>query len=159
MGFRIRRPGHIVIRCSDVHRSRDFYSKVVGLNIYGNGNRDMYFLSADFDRNHHMVLIRPAIGGAPKPDGDNQIGLAAASFELTSFYALKALHGRLKAYGARIARTEDRGAVKSIFVYDPDGNMFEFYSRDPAAKGDLAAYTQVLGTLDKVLGDPSMAEA
>ena len=75
MGFRIRRPGHIVIRCSDVHRSRDFYSKVVGLNIYGNGNRDMYFLSADFDRNHHMVLIRPAIGGAPKPDGDNQIGL------------------------------------------------------------------------------------
>lgn len=159
MDFKIRRPGHIVIRCSDVHRSRDFYSKIVGLNLYGNGNRDMYFMSADFDKNHHMVLVRPAISGGTAPDADNQIGLATASFELRSFDELKALYRRLTAAGAKIARTEDRGAVKAVFVYDPDGNLFEFYSREPGTKRDISVYTEVLGTLDAVLSESKMVEA
>lgn len=153
MDFKVRRAGHIVIRVADVERSVKFFSDVLGLKVIGSTARDMYFLTADFETNHHMVLVRPAKPGAPPPD--SAIGLAQASFEVASFADLKALYARLKAAGARIDRSEDRGAIKALFAFDPDGNLFQFYCREGEDAPALADHFTVRGDLDAALAEPA----
>lgn len=155
MDFKLRRAGHIVIRCGDVERSRRFFAETVGLKPFGKVRRGMHFLTADFDENHHMVLVRPAREGAEAQDPRRRIGMAAASFEVRSFGELKALYGRLRRDGAEIERTEDRGAVKAVFARDPDGNLFEFYCRDGGAAPALADHTRVRGDLEAELAAPA----
>lgn len=151
MGFKVRRSGHIVIRVADVERSAKFFQDVLGLKLIGSQARQMHFLTSDFDKNHHQVLVRPAKPGARAPDPDHRIGWASASFNIGSFADLKALHGRLMASGGTVERSEDRGAIKALFVRDPDGNLFEFYSVDGAGSPDLADRYTVRGTLDHLL--------
>lgn len=153
MDFKVRRAGHIVIRVADVDRSVKFFNDVLGLTIIGSTARDMYFMTADFEANHHMVLVRPAKPGAPPPDAG--VGMAQASFEVRSFADLKALYARLKAAGARIDRSEDRGAIKALFVYDPDGNLFQFYCREGDEAPALADHFTVRGDLDAALAAPA----
>ena len=64
---------------------------------------------------------------------------------------LKSLYKRLVDFGAEIDRSEDRGSIKALFASDPDGNLFEFYCRDPDAKPELADYYSVRGDLDAEL--------
>ena len=151
MDFKVRRSGHIVIAVSDVERSAKFFTDVVGLSLIGSTARGMHFLTADFQANHHMVLVRPAKPGATPPDVGSRIGLVATSFEVASMDGLKSLYKRLVDFGAEIDRSEDRGSIKALFASDPDGNLFEFYCRDPDAKPELADYYSVRGDLDAEL--------
>jgi catechol-2,3-dioxygenase len=61
---------------------------------------------------------------------------------------LKALYKRLVDFGAEIDRSEDRGAIKALFASDPDGNLFEFYCREPDAAHALGNYFSVRGDID-----------
>jgi catechol 2,3-dioxygenase-like lactoylglutathione lyase family enzyme len=142
MAFKIRRPGHIVLRCADVQRSRAFYGDVVGLTEMGNGDRQMYFLTADFDANHHMVLVRPAKLGGPTPDAGRQVGLASVTMEIRSDDDLEALHRRLTAHGTEIERFEEEGGSKRFSVFDPDGNRLEFFCRADAEAHATGGDTQ-----------------
>lgn len=151
MDFKVRRSGHIVLRVADVERSARFFQDVLGLKLIGSQARKMYFLTADFDANHHQVLVRPAKPGAPPPQSDRRIGFAAASFDIGTLDDLKALHARVLKAGASIDRTEDRGTIKALFVRDPDGNLFELYCRDGKATPPLADRFTVRGTLDHLL--------
>jgi catechol 2,3-dioxygenase len=147
----VRRSGHIVLRVADVERSAQFFQDVLGLKLIGSQARKMFFLTADFDANHHQVLVRPARPGAPTPDSDRRIGFASASFDIGTLDDLKALHARLIKAGAKPERSEDRGAIKALFVRDPDGNLFELYCREGDATPDLADRYTVRGTLDHLL--------
>ena len=151
MDFKVRRSGHIVLRVADVERSARFFQDVLGLKLIGSQARQMYFLTADFDANHHQVLVRPARPGAPAPDSDGRIGLASASFDIGTLNDLKALHARLLKAGATVERSEDRGAIKALFVRDPDGNLFELYCREGKGPPALADRYTVRGTLDHLL--------
>ncbi len=151
MDFKVRRSGHIVIRVSDVKRSVKFFIEVVGLKLFGDTPRGLHFLTADFEANHHMVLVRPARPGAAPPDTASRIGMVAASYEIASMDELKRLYIRLVDFGAGIDRSEDRGSIKAIFAFDPDGNLFEFYCREPGAKTELADFFAVRGDLDAEL--------
>ena len=155
MDFKVRRAGHVVIRVADVDRAARFFTEALGLTVIGSTARKMIFLTADFEANHHMVLVRPAKPGAPPPDAGAPIGMAQASFEVGSFAELKALHGRLREFGARIDRSEDRGAVKALFAYDPDGNLFQFYCREGDSAPRLTDHFTVLGDLDAALAAPA----
>lgn len=155
MDFKVRRAGHVVIRVADVERAAKFFAEVLGLTIIGSTARQMYFMTADFEANHHMVLVRPAKIGAPPPEAGRAVGMAQASFEVGSFADLKALYGRLEDAGARIDRSEDRGAIKALFAYDPDGNLFQFYCREGDAPPALADHFTVRGDLDAAFAAPA----
>ena len=150
MDFSIRRPGHVVIRASDVERSCRFFVDVIGFNEVGRNDRRMYFLTSRFEDNHHMMLVRPAKPGAQATDARRRIGMAAVAYEVGSFEDLKALYGRLRENGTPIERTEDRGAEKALFVSDPDGNLFEFFCREKAA-GKTQGRFAVRGSLEAEL--------
>ncbi len=52
---------------------------------------------------------------------------------------LKEIYQRLKDDGAEIDHLTDHGMTKSVYFYDPDGNMIEFFfNTTDTAEGGLA---------------------
>lgn len=130
MGFKIKRTGHLVLRVKDLERSRRFFTEVLGLPLVGDNGKGMLFFSADVHDNHHMLAIRQAEEGAPLPT-EKQVGMEHVAYELASFQELQEAYRIFKEKGVKIRHTVFHGVSKSIYFYDPDGNMLEVYCNVP----------------------------
>lgn len=130
MGFRIKRVGHLVLRVKDLERSRKFFTEVLGFPQVGQNERGMLFFSTDVADNHHMLAIREAKEGAPMPDPE-QVGMEHVSFEVATFAELKEVYRKFKENAVIIRHTVFHGVAKSVYFYDPDGNMLEVYCNVP----------------------------
>jgi catechol 2,3-dioxygenase len=130
MSFRIRRTGHLVLRVRDLERSKRFFTEVMKLPVVAD-NHGMLFFSTDANENHHMLAIRQAEQNAPAP-ADNQLGMTHVAYELGSFAELQDAYRNLKDHGIKIRRAVFHGITKSVYFYDPDGNVFELYCNVPA---------------------------
>lgn len=130
MAFRIRRVGHLVLRCKDVKRSRRFFEEVLGFPVVGQNERGMVFFSTDREDNHHMLALVPGKEGAATPTRDH-IGMQHVSFELGSFAELQEAYRQLKQNDVEIDYTIFHGVTKSVYFFDPDGNRLEVYCNVP----------------------------
>jgi catechol 2,3-dioxygenase len=141
MSFSIRRAGHVVLRVTDVARTKTFLESIVGFTTYGRIGRDFFFMTSHPVSNHHMIAIRPGKAGERLPDADRQIGMASIAYEMTDLAALHDLHQRIAAaqaiYPWRILALEDRGAIYNLVATDGDNNHYEFWCRAPG-KEDAA---------------------
>jgi catechol 2,3-dioxygenase len=130
MSFKIKRVGHLVLRVKDLERSRRFFTEILGFPQVGDNNRGMLFFSTDVEDNHHMLAIREAKGGAPMPNPE-QVGMEHVSFEVATFAELQEVYRRFKESDVKIHHTVFHGVAKSIYFFDPDGNMLEVYCNVP----------------------------
>lgn len=130
MAFRIRRTGHLVLRVKELERSKRFFTEVLGLPLVGDNGKGMLFFSTDLNDNHHMLAIRQAQDGAPLPS-ENQVGMEHVAYELGSFEELQEAYKVFKENDVRIRHTVFHGITKSIYFFDPDGNMLEVYCNVP----------------------------
>ncbi len=130
MPIRIRRTGHLVLRVEDLERSKRFFTGILGLPMVGDNGKGMLFFSTDVKDNHHMLAIRQANDGAPLPNPE-QVGMEHVAYELGSFTELQEAYRIFKENGVRIRHTVFHGVTKSIYFYDPDGNMLEVYCNVP----------------------------
>jgi catechol 2,3-dioxygenase len=130
MSFTIRRVGHLVLKVKNLERSRKFFTEVLGLPQVGDNGRGMLFFSTDVVDNHHMLAIREAQEGAPMPSPE-QIGMEHVSFEVAGFAELQEVYRRFKENNVKIRHTVFHGVAKSIYFYDPDGNLLEVYCNVP----------------------------
>jgi len=130
MAFRIRRVGHLVLRCKDVKRSRRFFEEVLGFPVVGQNERGMVFFSTDREDNHHMLALVPGKEGAATPTRDH-IGMQHVSFELGNFAELQEAYRQLKQNDVEIDYTIFHGVTKSVYFFDPDGNRLEVYCNVP----------------------------
>jgi catechol 2,3-dioxygenase len=130
MPIRIRRTGHLVLRVKDLEHSKRFFTEVLGLPLVGDNGKGMLFFSADVNDNHHMLAIRQAKDGAPLPDPE-QVGMEHVAYELGSFAELQEAYRVFKENRVKIRHTVFHGVTKSIYFYDPDGNMLEVYCNVP----------------------------
>jgi catechol 2,3-dioxygenase len=130
MAFRIKRVGHLVLRVSNLERSRRFFTEILRFPQVGDNGRGMLFFSTDVQDNHHMLAIREGKQGAPLPDAE-QIGMEHVSFEVSTFAELQEVYRRFKQSGVKIRHTVFHGVAKSIYFFDPDGNMLEVYCNVP----------------------------
>jgi len=130
MPVRIKRTGHLVLRVKDLERSKRFFIDVLGLPLVGDNGKGMLFFSADSKDNHHMLAIRPARDGAALPDPE-QVGMEHVAYELGSFADLQEAHRIFKENNVKIRHVVFHGVTKSIYFYDPDGNMLEVYCNVP----------------------------
>jgi catechol 2,3-dioxygenase len=130
MAFKIRRVGHLVLKVKNLERSRKFFTEVLGFPQVGENDRGMLFFSTDVIDNHHMLALREAKEGAPMPNPE-QIGMEHVSFEVATFAELQEVYRRFKEHHVKLRQTVFHGVAKSIYFYDPDGNMLEVYCNVP----------------------------
>jgi catechol 2,3-dioxygenase len=132
-----RKLGHIVLKVRDAAKSRDFYTRTLGLKVaHEDVERGAVFLS--FGEAHHdLALFQLATGAAPDAA---QPGLHHMAWQLGSVEELQAAYRELKALGVPIESTVEHNVTRSIYFPDPDGNRVELYC-DMVANGFEAMRT------------------
>jgi catechol-2,3-dioxygenase len=119
-----RRLGHVVLKVRDAAKSRDFYTRTLGLKVaHEDLQRGTVFLS--FGREHHdLALFQLATGEIPDAA---QPGMHHMAWQLGSYEELQAAHRELKAQGFAIESTVEHNVTRSVYFPDPDGNRVELY--------------------------------
>ncbi len=116
--------GHVGIFVHDLMKQRDFYSRVMGLEIADEDleGRGMVFLSAHPDEEHHeFVIMKGRTGGS-----DAQV-IQQLSFKVDTLAELKDFHTVFKQEGVEIQRTVSHGNAFGMYATDPEGNTIEVY--------------------------------
>ena len=130
--------GHVGIYAEDLMKQRDFYTRVLGLQIADEDleERGMTFLSADPEREHHEFVL---MKGRVTNDGDKVI--QQISFIVPSLDDLKEFHARLLEENVKIDRIVSHGIAFGMYFFDPEGNRIELYVRTsykvPQPLGDV----------------------
>ena len=116
--------GHVGIYVHDLMKQRDFYSRVIGLEIADEDieGRGMVFLSAHPDEEHHEFVIMKGRTG----DASAQV-IQQLSFKVDTLAELKDFHTVFKSEGVEIQRTVSHGNAFGMYATDPEGNTIEVY--------------------------------
>ncbi len=116
--------GHVGIYVYDLMKQRDFYSRVMGLQIADEDieGRGMVFMSAHPDEEHHEFVIMKGRTG----DASAQV-IQQLSFKVDSLAELKEFHTVFKDEGVEIQRTVSHGNAFGMYATDPEGNTIEVY--------------------------------
>ena len=140
-----RKLGHIVLKVRDAQQAKDFYTRVLGLQVaYEDRQRGMVFLS--FGTEHHeLALFQLATGEPPEAA---QPGVHHIAWQLGSFAELQAAHRELVELGIPVEATVEHNVTRSVYFFDPDGKRVELYC-DMVANGFAAM--QTLGPARKLL--------
>lgn len=134
--FSPRRLTHANLFVKDVEQSLAFYNAVCGLEIVlrqprinagfvsnGNTHHDIGMIQCTpgelFGENGHRILA----AGQGARAGLNHIG-----WEMETEFDLAKAHQRALAAGWKIHRTVRHQSSHSVYVFDPDGNVHEFYA-------------------------------
>lgn len=119
-----RKLGHVVLKVRDAEKSRDFYTKALGLKVaHENLERGAVFLS--FGTEHHeLALFQLATGETPDAE---QPGLHHMAWQLGSFEELQAAYRELGELGIPVESTVEHNVTRSVYFPDPDGNRVELY--------------------------------
>ena len=111
---------HVVLRVSELERSRAWYLKVLEARPAFE-NEMVCFLT--YDEEHHRIglIARPELGHA----GDAHTGLEHIAFTYASLGALLATYRRLRAHDIQPYWTINHGPTISLYYKDPDGHRLE----------------------------------
>jgi catechol-2,3-dioxygenase len=119
-----KRLGHVVLKVRDARKSREFYTRTLGLKVaHEDLERGTVFLS--FGREHHDLALFQLATGEP-PDA-TQPGLHHMAWQLGNFEELQEAYRELKAIGVPIESTIEHNVTRSVYFPDPDGNRVELY--------------------------------
>ena len=152
--FSPRRLGHGNLFVGELERSAQFYNKVCGLQeVYREPPIHAAFLSSG--TSHHDIALMQISenervgrqGHIQVPRGRGEIaGLNHLAWEMENEALLVDAYDRAKTAGVHINRTADHQVSHSVYLFDPDGNLHEFYA-DAAFTfpvGDIDNYTKKL---------------
>jgi len=149
--------GHVHLKVSDLDRSVDFYTRVLGLTVTQRMGDAAAFLSAGGYHHHLGLNTWESRGGPPPPEGTT--GLFHAAFLYPSRRALARALRRLEEHGVRLDGAADHGVSEALYLSDPDGNGLELYWDRPrelwprAQDGSLRMYTRPLDLADLLAAD------
>jgi len=144
------RIGHVHLKVSDLKKSLDFYSGLLGFDkmmMYGN---QAAFISAG-GYHHHIGLNTWQSKGAP-PAPEYAPGLYHTAILYPERKDLAAILQRLIDSKYPITGASDHGVSEAIYLNDPDKNGVELYWDKPKElwpldeKGELTMFTQRLDT-------------
>jgi len=125
--------GHVLLRVSDVERSRAFYSTILGLKVVEEDPEHGGVFMALAGHGHTVDLFpvqNPETAQRQAPGG---VGVHHVAFQVASDEALKDAYFTLQEHGVTVVRAVDHVSQKSIYFHDPDGNYLEIYYELPNA--------------------------
>jgi catechol 2,3-dioxygenase-like lactoylglutathione lyase family enzyme len=125
--FAIRKIGHVVLRVSDLSRSVEFYTQVLGCRVSDVYPEEMMpggMVFLRFNTDHHGVAL---VGGLEGPSSGRELHHFA--FEVGTLDEVFRARRHLRAYGVPITFQGRRRAGVQIAVEfkDPDGHWLEIY--------------------------------
>lgn len=118
--------GHVGIYAHDIMKMRDFYTRVIGLEVADEDleGRGMCFLSSDpISEHHEFVLMK-----GRQSDDETQV-IQQISFKVPSIQDLREYKAALDDEGMRIDRIVSHGNAFGMYFFDPEGNRVELYYR------------------------------
>jgi catechol 2,3-dioxygenase len=119
-----RKLGHVVLKVRDARKSREFYTRALGLKVaHEDLERGTVFLSFG-EQHHELALFQLATGEAPQ---EKQPGLHHVAWQLGSFEELQAAYRELGQLGIAVEATVEHNVTRSVYFPDPDGNRVELY--------------------------------
>jgi catechol-2,3-dioxygenase len=119
-----RKLGHIVLKVRDAQKSKEFYTRVLGLQVaHEDAAHGAVFLSYGV-QHHDLALFQLATGETPLP---SQPGLHHTAWQVDSFAELQAAHRELGELGIDVKSVVEHNVSRSLYVEDPDGNRVEIY--------------------------------
>lgn len=125
--------GHVLLRVSDVERSKAFYSTVLGLKVVEEDPAHGGIFMALEGHGHTVDLFPLQNPEAAEPRAAGGLGVHHIAFHVGSEAALKDAYYTLQDHGVTIVRAVDHVSQKSIYFDDPDGNRLEIYYELPNA--------------------------
>ncbi|MFN8521493.1 MAG: VOC family protein [Chloroflexota bacterium] len=116
--------GHVGIHTEDIMRMRDFYTRVMGLQVADEdlGERGIVFLSADPESEHHEFVLARG-----RNDGRAARVVQQISFKVPSPEHLREYYHRVEAEGLKIDRFVSHGNAFGLYFFDPEDNRIEVY--------------------------------
>jgi len=127
MPFKIRRLGHVVLQVSDLERSMNFYTQILGFKVSDVYSEDMQpggfaFLRCNTD--HHSIALVGAGPGQSK-----HIELHHVAFEVGTLEEVFRVRDRLRKHEVPITFDGRRraGCQISVEFLDPDNHCIEIY--------------------------------
>src|SRR5262245_6899077 len=134
--FAPRRLGHANLFVGDVERSAHFYQAVCGLELVRREPAITAAFLSNGNTHHDVGLIQVSPEARRGRDGylqpsstrGKRPGLNHLGFEMESEIDLVAAHQRAVAAAVPIFSTADHIISRSVYVFDPSGNLLEFYA-------------------------------
>jgi catechol-2,3-dioxygenase len=120
----IRRLNHAVLFVSDLERSLEFYTGVLGFQVLSREPRmrAAFLRTAESTNHHDLGLFGIGDQGGPRPRP--QIGLYHLAWQVDTLDELVELRKTLLESGSMTGESS-HGATLSLYGADPDGNEFE----------------------------------
>ena len=118
--------GHVGIYAQDLMKMRDFYTRVIGLQVADEDldGRGMCFLSADPVSEHHEFVL---MKGRNTPE---EIQLVQQiSFKVPTIQDLREYKEKIEEEELKIDRIVSHGNAFGIYFFDPENNRVELYYR------------------------------
>jgi len=131
-----RRLGHCNLFVTDLERSMQFFNKVCGFEeVFRESALDFGFLS-NGNTHHDIGLCEISAEARIGRDGHVQVakergnhaGLNHFGWEMENEKLLVEAYNRAISVNQKIHRTTDHQISHSNYVFDPDGNLHEFYA-------------------------------
>ena len=117
--------GHTGLWVNDLEAMRDFYERVLGLEVTDeDADLGIVFFSAKPELEHHEFVLqqgRTAPAGAKLP---HQI-----SWRVDSLETIVMFHHRFREEGIPVQQEVTHGNAIGIYFFDPEGNRNEVYLR------------------------------
>jgi catechol 2,3-dioxygenase len=143
--IKIERVGHLVISVRNLAKSRDFYTRILGLDVMGE-IPGAVFLSAG-GRDHHEIALAE-IGSQADKAKATEVGLIHFAFRLRNETDLLEAYSTLLEEGVEISYTVNHGVTKSVYFFDPDGHELEVYADN--SKAEVASFENPYFGFDKL---------
>jgi len=118
--------GHVGIYTQDLMKMRDFYTRVIGLQVADEDldGRGMCFLSADPVSEHHEFVL---MKGRNTPE-EMQL-VQQISFKVPTIQDLREYKKRIEEEELKIDRIVSHGNAVGMYFFDPENNRVELYYR------------------------------
>ncbi|HEY7013761.1 MAG TPA: VOC family protein [Streptosporangiaceae bacterium] len=128
--MQIDRLDHLVLTVTDMARTVEFYTEVLGMKAvtFGDGRRALAFGSSKINLHQAGREFEPK-AARPTP-GSADVCLIAAS-PIAEVLAHLAAH-RVAVEEGPVLRTGATGTIESVYLRDPDGNLIELSNYQPA---------------------------
>lgn len=134
--FQPRRLGHVNLLVSDLDCSMQFYERICGIEeVFREPPVRTGFLSNG--NTHHDVALVELSQAAPlaklgegraRKGWASEPGLFHLGFEMENEAELVAAYRAARASGVDVLMTLDHKISRSVYLFDPEGNLLEFYA-------------------------------